>query len=171
MFPGNLKTIDGELRIENNFNYGIALDIRTENELFVELLYSRIDTEVLFGEEYFESARTPFDMSTEYFQTGAHIEIETGAFRPFAALTLGATYFNPKEDDISSDWRFSFTVGGGVKYYFTNSIGVRLQWRFLVPVYFSEGSIFCSNGTCEITVAGGIYLLQYDLTAGLVIAL
>lgn len=106
-------------------------------------------------------------MSIEYFQAGAHVETETGNFRPFAAFTLGATYFKPKDEKISSELEFSFTAGGGIKYYFTENLAARLQWRFLIPIYFSDVSIFCSDGYCGLFITGGTYLLQYDLTAGL----
>jgi opacity protein-like surface antigen len=166
LFPGNLKTLDGELRIENNINYGLALDIRTTDDLFVEFLYNKADTEVRFKQEYYDTMKTLFNMSIEYFQAGAHVEVKQGEFSPFAAFTFGATYFKPKDDNFESDWKFSFTVGGGIKYYFTNNIGLRLQCRFLVPIYFSSASIFCNQGICNIFISGGTYILQYDLTAG-----
>ena len=163
----NLTTLEGDLVIEHNFNYGGALDVRVSNDLFIELLYNRTDTEVRFKQEYFDTVKYLFDMSIEYFQAGAHIETETGNFRPFAAFTLGATYFKPKDDDINSELEFSFTAGGGIKYYFTENIATRLQWRFLIPVYFSSAAVFCSYGYCGIFISGGTYLLQYDLTAGI----
>jgi opacity protein-like surface antigen len=170
IFPGNLQTLDGELQIENNFNYGLALDIRTDEELFVEFLINRTDTEVRFKQDYFDTLKLNFKLSMIYLQAGAHIETETGPFRPFAAFTLGATYFNPAEYGINSNWEFSITAGGGIKYYFTDNIGVRLQWRFLIPIYFNTTSIFCSNGYCSIFISGGTYLLQYDLTAGIAVS-
>lgn len=163
----NLSTLDGELVIDHNFNYGAAVDIRISDDLFVELLYNRTDTEVRFKQEYFDTVKYLFDMSIEYFQAGAHVETETGNFRPFAAFTLGVTYFKPKDEKISSELEFSFTAGGGIKYYFTEILAARLQWRFLVPIYFSSASIFCSDGYCGLFISGGSYLLQYDLTAGL----
>jgi opacity protein-like surface antigen len=162
----NLSTLDGDLVIDHNFNYGGVLDVRASDDLFIELLYNRTDTEVRFKQEYFDTVKYLFDMSIEYFQAGAHIETETGNFRPFAAFTLGATYFNPKNDDINSELEFSFTAGGGIKYYFTENLAARLQWRFLIPVYFSSAAVFCSDGYCGIFISGGTYLLQYDLTAG-----
>jgi len=148
LFTGNLQTLDGELKIDNSFDYGVALDIRISDDLLIELLYIRMDTEVGLRKEYYNTTDYLFDMSVEYFQGGVQVEIETGQFRPFAAFTIGATYFNPKDYSSESDWRFSFTAGGGIKYYFTDNLGVRLQWRFLVPIYFSSASIFCSNGAC-----------------------
>lgn len=163
----NLSTLDGDLVIDHNFNYGGALDIRVSDDLFIELLYNRTDTEVRFKQEYFDTVKYLFDMSIEYFQAGAHVETETGNFRPFAAFTLGATYFKPKDEKISSELEFSFTAGGGIKYYFTENLAARLQWRFLIPIYFSSASIFCGDGYCRLFITGGTYLLQYDLTAGL----
>jgi opacity protein-like surface antigen len=163
----NLSTLDGDLVIDHNFNYGGVLDIRVSDDLFIELLYNRTDTEVRFKQEYFDTVKYLFDMSIVYFQAGAHVETETGNFRPFAAFTLGATYFKPKDEKISSELEFSFTAGGGIKYYFAENLAVRLQWRFLIPIYFSDVSIFCSDGYCGLFITGGTYLLQYDLTAGI----
>jgi len=168
LFTSNLQTLDGELKIDNSFDYGAALDIRISDDLLIELLYNRMDTEIGLRKEYYNTTDYLFDMSVEYFQGGVQVETETGQFRPFAAFTIGATYFNPKDYNYESDWKFSFTAGGGIKYYFSDNLGVRAQWRFLVPIYFSSASIFCSNGYCGIFVTGGTYLLQYDLTAGLV---
>ena len=163
----NLSTLDGDLVIDHNFNYGGVLDVRVSDDLFIELLYNRTDTEVCFKQEYFDTVKYLFDMSIEYFQAGAHVETDSGKFRPFAAFTLGATYFKPRDDDINSELEFSFTAGGGIKYYFTENLAARLQWRFLIPVYFSSASVFCSDGYCGIFITGGTYLLQYDLTAGI----
>jgi hypothetical protein len=171
LFTSNLQTFDGELKINNSFNYGAAFDVRLSDDLLIELLYIRTVTGVGLRKEFYQTVEKLFDMSVEYFQAGAHVETETGALRPFAAFTIGATYFNPQHNDYEGDWKFSFTAGGGIKYYFTDNLGIRLQWRFLVPIYFSNASIFCNDGVCGIFVSGGTYLLQYDLTAGLVFSL
>lgn len=168
LLTSNLQTFDGELKINNSFNYGAALDVRLSDDLLIELLYIRTVTGVSLRKEFYQTVEKLFDMSVEYFQAGAQVETETGPFRPFAAFTIGATYFNPQHNNYEGDWKFSFTAGGGVKYYFMDNLGMRLQWRFLVPIYFSSASIFCNDGYCGIFVSGGTYLLQYDLTAGLV---
>lgn len=168
LFTSNLQTLDGDLKIDNNFDYGAVFNIRLNNDLLIELLYIHSETGVSFKKEYYNYEEYLFDMNVEYIQGGVQVETEAGRFRPFAAFTIGATYFNPKDNSYRGDWEFSFTAGGGVKYYFTNNFGVRAQWRFLVPIYLSNAAIFCNNGYCGITVNGGTYLLQYDLTAGLI---
>jgi opacity protein-like surface antigen len=158
MFSSNLNTLDGEVKIDNGVNYGIIFDARFDEDVIVE-------------EEPFDTIKSAFDVNIEYFQGGAQFEMEKGIFRPFAAFTLGATLFNPANEDINSEWRFSFTFAGGIKYYFIKNIGVRLQWRFLLPVYFGGGALFCGERGCGASISGNTLLLQYDLTAGLVVVI
>ena len=171
MFAGKLNTVDGEINIDNGVNYGLILDVKVDTEVIVELMYNRLDTRLQIIEGLFDTVKNSFNMSVEYFQGGAQFEIEDGKFRPFWAFTLGATLFNPANENINSEWRFSFTVGGGIKYYFIKNFGIRLQWRFLVPIYFNGGALFCGNEGCGAVISGSALLLQYDLTAGLVIVL
>jgi hypothetical protein len=171
MFSSNLNTLDGEIKIDNGVNYGFILDARFDEEVMVELMYNRLDTKVQIIEEPFDTVKNAFDLSIEYFQGGAQFEMEKGKFRPFGAFTLGATLFNPALEDLNSEWRFSFTFAGGIKYYFMKNIGVRLQWRFLFPVYFGGGALFCGERGCGAAISGNTLLLQYDLTAGLVVVI
>jgi len=171
MFAGNLNTIEGELRIKNGSNYGLVVNSRFEENLMAELMYNRLNTELEIIEEPFDSIKLLTNMRVECFQAGAHYEAERGKFRPFAAFTIGATLFNPGDESYNDEWRFSFTAGGGIKYYFAEHFGIRLQWRFMIPVYFSGGALFCSNQGCGAAISGGALLIQYDLTAGLIISL
>jgi len=118
MFAGKLNTVEGEINIDNGVNYGLIFDARVDKEVIVELMYNRLDTKVQIIEEPFNKIKNSFNMKVEYFQGGAQFELEEGRFRPFGAFTLGAALFNPASEDINSEWRFSFTVGGGIKYYF-----------------------------------------------------
>jgi opacity protein-like surface antigen len=171
MFAGKLNTADGELNFKSGGNYGLIVDFRVEEDLMIELMYNRLDTELEIKEQPFDSIKILTDLSIEYYQAGALYETEKGKFRPFAAFTIGATLFNPADETLTDEWRFSFTAGAGIKYYFVDHIGIRLQWRFMIPVYFSGGAIFCSNQGCGAVLSGGAVLLEYDLTAGLIISL
>ena len=168
LLTSNLQTLSGELKIDNNFDYGGVFNVRFSNDLLIELLYSRSVTEVSSRRGNTNISEFLFDMSIEYFQAGVQVETEPGPFRPFAAFTLGVTYFKPKDYSYDGNLQFSFTAGGGIKYYFSRNVGVRAQWRFLVPVYLSNSSVYCQDGYCQIFVSGGTYILQYDMTAGLI---
>ena len=70
-----------------------------------------------------------------------------------------------------SEWRFSFSFGGGAKLFFTDNIGIRLQGRLFIPLYFNGGYIYGGGSGGGIALSGGAYLIQGDLTAGLIFAL
>ena len=149
-------------------NYGVILDITVRPNTKLELSYSRQDTRVEFRGVGFESAN--IDASVEYWQIGGLVEYPRDRVRPFGLFTLGATHFNPKEAGISSVWRFSGTIGGGVKVFLSPNIGLRLQGRLLMPYISGGSSIFCGlPGGCYVTL-GGTVLLQADVTAGLILA-
>ena len=122
LFSSNLTTLDGEIKINNGVNYGLIIDARFDEDVIVELMYNRLETNVQITEEPFDTVKSAFDVKIEYFQGGAQFEMEKGKFRPFAAFTLGATLFNPAKEGINSEWRFSFTFAGGIKYYFIKNM-------------------------------------------------
>lgn len=78
LFTGNLQTLDGELKIDNSFDYGAVLNIKLSNDLLVELLYIRSETSVSLKKGYYNIADFLFDMNVEYLQGGVQVETEAG---------------------------------------------------------------------------------------------
>ena len=106
-------------------------------------------------------------MEFDTFDENAIPDVVNSIFEKALSEHASDIHFKPKDEKISSELEFSFTAGGGIKYYFAENLAARLQWRFLIPIYFSDVSIFCSDGYCGLFITGGTYLLQYDLTAGI----
>ena len=83
--------------------------------------------------------------------------------QPFAFAGLGATFF--RSDDVPSETKFSFGFGGGVKYFFSRSVGVRAHFRYK-PTQLNDTSSgdFCVPfGFCQGT------LEQVEFAAGAVV--
>jgi opacity protein-like surface antigen len=167
-FGGKITVQRGTLNIKDAMNYGVILDITVRPNTQLELSYSRQDTRVEFRGAPVDNRI--IDASVEYWQIGGLVEYPKDRVRPFGLFTLGATHFNPKEPGVSSVWRFSGTLGGGVKVFLSPNLGFRLQGRLLLPYLSGGGSIFCGlPGGCYVTV-GGRVLLQADVTIGLILA-
>jgi hypothetical protein len=109
-------------------------------------------------------------MFIEYYQLGAlydkRIAKKTNAFGFF---TGGVVRFSPVTPNYGDDYRFAITAGGGIKYFFTKTVGVRLQGRIKLPIYFSGGGIYLGSGGSGYYLGTGTALLQMDLLAGLII--
>ena len=80
--------------------------------------------------------------------------------RPFVFGGLGATFFSA--DTVESETKFSFGLGGGIKYFVWNAIGVRAHVRYKPTMLNDEeAGDFCDPfGFCH----GG--LTQFEFAAG-----
>ena len=81
-----------------------------------------------------------------------------------ARLTDGSTL------TASTQVKFAFTAGGGLKIWINEMFAVRAEIRALVPVYFTGTTFFVGTGGAGVGVGGGIPFAQFDFTGGLTVA-
>jgi opacity protein-like surface antigen len=113
-----------------------------------------------------------FDMKINQFHGNFiwHAYNRNPKVRPYFLLGLGATTFRPDaEPELTSTTRFSFALGGGVKYWASDSFGLKLQGRW-TPTYInsSPGGVWCDPFFCWQTV-NNQYAGQFDVTGSLVV--
>jgi opacity protein-like surface antigen len=161
------------LSFDDTSSYGIMLDFKQagdekSGESWIELYYSRQQTKLKADQGPFVG--TPlFDVNVEYYHIGGTYGQATGKVKPFVVGTLGATHMVPKGDGLHSETKFSLSLGGGVKLYLTEHVGIRLDARWFGTFFGGSGSAFCSSGACLINVQGDV-LSQFVANAGVVLA-
>lgn len=159
---GNLATKAGAM-------WGIAVDVDLKRALTqLEFLYNRQDTKLNFdfaGEENFIT-----DVSVEYFHVGSVVGVQRGSTYPFTVFTVGATRYATKDAEAADEWRFSFTIGLGVKYYPWERVGFRAQARVPYTFIGNESDFICTENGC-FKGSGGLGVWQFDLTAGVFVRL
>ncbi|MDW7695224.1 outer membrane beta-barrel protein [Flammeovirgaceae bacterium SG7u.111] len=176
MLAGKFNANRGEIDIKNGGNFGATLSFNLSNYTFednthLELMYNHLNTYVLRREYGSGITKRLFDMNVDYYQIGVtHMVVPDGMFRPFGSISLGWSTFNPKESGVSSESRFSMVLGGGAKVFFTDHIGIRVQGRLLMPMYFSGGGLWCGTGGCSAGLAASSVVPQGDFTGGLIFA-
>ncbi len=86
---------------------------------------------------------------------------EESKIRPFVLGGLGATFF--EADDIPSETKFAWAVGGGAKLFFHRRLGIKLQAKFNPTLLNDESSDFCDPfGFCAGSVS------SFELVSGVV---
>lgn len=143
---------------------GVGLTESTELEFY----YSRQETE-LTADDLFPQ-ETLFDLDVEYFHLGGNYIFSQGTWRPFIGATLGVTHLSPEPSAIDSMNRFSLGLGGGVRFFPMERLGLYLACRGLVT--FVESSTRISSGPEEggtIEFSGDGFW-QFQLGAGLIFA-
>ena len=178
MFGGRVNYYQGELKINDNMDYGVSIivpEIQWGTDL--EVNYTRMDSKARFraNPSYPDYNDAEFDISVNYIQIGAQ-KIFTPAeqFKPFGSFSLGATIFSPK-NDISDVWRFSITLGLGFKYMISDRVGIMARGRLMLPMVF--GGVGGYVGIGSGGTSGGLTLNSYativqgDFNGGLVFKL
>ena len=173
-FGGDFTAYQGEIEIRDNENFGGSLGFPVPGKpgAMVELGYTRQNTTVDLKTYPAGFTETLFDAAVEYYQLGAMYSHRRGNVAPFGGFTLGAARFAPKQKSfenfqLEDEWRFAMTLGLGVKSYFSERVGLRLQTRLLMPMNFYGTSFWFGSGGSGVGVSGGSAILQGDVSAGL----
>jgi len=164
-FGGGFETREGDLNIDPSENLGLVLSFRTRHDGLVELLYSRQATSMEL--QGILDTGDLFDLTVEYLHFGGLWEISPDRKRPFLGLTVGGTRLDPKISGIDDEWAFSAGISGGLKYFFTERLALRVEGRGLMSFFSSSGAIFCGfpPGQCGISVTGSNFV-QLDFLIG-----
>ena len=159
----------GRIELRDAEALGFALNLLANPNGQYEFIYARQSTEA-DTRDFF--ANDPvIDLDVEYLHLGGTYLFDGDLARPFIALGVGASRFDPSFDDASSESYFSASLGGGVQIAARNRLGLRLEARVFTTFVDSDSTFFCSSdggaGSCLVQVDSRT-LTQWEARAGLV---
>ncbi|MGB8410062.1 MAG: hypothetical protein WCE58_09180, partial [Gallionella sp.] len=107
-----------------------------------------------------------FDLTIDYYHIGGlYMLPDYDRVRPFVSGTFGLTRMAPDRADLTAENRFSVSLGGGAKIYFTKNLGMRFDVRGIYTALNGNTEIFCSGGCAIKVVSSGF--VQTELSAAL----
>jgi hypothetical protein len=176
LLGGSVKFYEGKFKIEDAACYGANLAVQVHRGTFVELGWTGMNTQGDWNPYSGYSSAHPegtVEMAVHHIQIGSvnELPLDNEAIRPYGTITLGTTYFNIKEEEATDEWLFSVAAGLGLKYFFNEKIGIRMQARLLLPVVYNGGGFYLGTGGSGMYVSATAPIVQGDFTGGLIIAL
>ena len=174
-----VSTSVGTLSFDPGPDAGVALGIQVDGKSQVEVLYLFARPRAHFTSwNPFYASSPPFGVTTQYLQLGGLTTFSQGKVEPFISGGLGLAWFSPSDVQVDGavtlqpqdTWLFAFNLGGGVKWWLSEAIGLRFQARFLMPVFVNSGTFLSGPNGASLRVNGGIPIVQGDLTLGLAIS-
>ncbi len=158
-----------EAAVADSATAGIALNFRDSANTQWEIVYARQATDVNVRD--FDFGVPTIDLDIDVLQVGGTYMFDGDLFRPYLAATVGGTRLSPTLDGLDSDTFWSFGIGGGMQFFPTSRLGLRLEGRMWGTLVDSSTSLFCQSGPagggCAIAVRGeGLW--QFETLAGLV---
>ncbi len=168
----------GEVKFSGGSNYGGTLVFNANEQLALELTYSRVNSDASVYSVYLEDDKNNKSgpVNTNYFLVGAsRLFPLSDEVTLFAGLNLGGAFLlAPKSDlspntDFKSSTAFAAGVNAGAKYFFNDHFGLRGQASLNFPVT-SMGTGYWWDPTNSGTVGTttNVPLLQFGFTAGLI---
>jgi hypothetical protein len=168
---GSFDEKDGSGRVELNDSSaaGIIFNVAANPNGQYELLYARQSTDA--DTQGFLINNPTIDIDVEHFHFGGTYLFDGGNTRPFIALTIGVSQFDPELPGSDSERFFSASFGGGVQVNASRRLGVRLEARAFTTFVDDNSNIFCASidgaGACLIRVEAST-LTQWEARAGFV---
>ena len=170
-FGGHFEDEDSgaEFDLGESDAWGLTFNVLANPNGQWEVLYAHHGTE-LSTQGLF--ANDPFiDLDIEYLQIGGTYLFDGNNTRPFIALTLGVSQFDPEPPEFGTETFFSASFAGGLHINANKRFGVRLEGRVFTTFVDSSSNIFCSSiggaGACLIQIDGTI-VTQWEGRVGLV---
>jgi opacity protein-like surface antigen len=151
-----------EVDFESGPAYGFTAGVFVSQMIQLEFLLSRQDTGIeIDGVKISDASHTQYHGNVLF-----HFLDEDSRVRPYILIGMGASTVSPDLAGNHDVTKFSYGLGGGVKTYFSDHVGMRFQAR-LAPTYVTtEPAIFCDVfGFCW-AVDAAVYSYQTEATVG-----
>jgi hypothetical protein len=131
-------------------SFGLLLDFDSGPDQQIEVFLSRQDTQLTTAGTF--TGNPLFDLSIDYYHIGGlYLLPADGLMHPFVSGTIGMTRMIPKRSDLTTENRLSLSLGGGAKFFFSKSVGLRFDVRAIYTMLNADTAVFCSGG-CTIKV-------------------
>jgi hypothetical protein len=170
MLNGSVDGAYGELDMPDDVAWGGALTFPVQSGMSVEFSYIRQETEVRYLPYTLAEPQTTLSTaSVQYFMLGGIAEKghSTEKVRPFGLFQGGVFVLTPDNNLYDSVTKFALAFGGGLNIDLSEKIGLRMQGRLLMPMWFDSGYIYAGSGGAGVGVSAGIPLVQGDFLGGL----
>jgi len=157
----------GYIKMPSSDQYGLTLSTAVSSAISAEFFWVQQNSTIRIKDIIFYPRETEVtEVRVNHYQFGAIHKFGTNKAIPFAGMSAGWSTFNPKNNVYSSNTKFTIGATGGVKYFFSDRIGFRLQAQLLIPIDWG-GVYFGSGGT---GVSAGGSLIQLNFSGGLIFA-
>ncbi|MGL1885829.1 MAG: porin family protein [Reichenbachiella sp.] len=166
--------VSGEIDLNNGGVYGATVGVEREDGIQIQFLYNYYKAESQLTEwgNFGQPAFQTFDIVTQHFHLGIEKSIAiSDMVKPYGAISLGMTSYNPDTDDFNSVVRFSMALGGGLKIWPTEKIGLKMQAKMFMPMTLDGVGIYCGSGGCGGGSSFHVPIVHGEFSGGVIFRL
>ncbi|HVR98082.1 MAG TPA: hypothetical protein VMW27_15800 [Thermoanaerobaculia bacterium] len=121
---------DVDVQIEESASFGATFDIPLGATGWkFELLANRQESSFIVDRGLFDPEDELGDVILDTYHAGILFQWGLGQVEPFFVFSGGLTRIDPQFEGASAENRLSGSLGGGVKIFFADNVGLRLEGR------------------------------------------
>ena len=160
---------NGSIKVDDKGNYGLRAGVSPNTGMVIEFEWNHTDTKMSW-KNVIGVIDDSEEIAMNYYLLGFNMEKSEGPAIPYGLFNIGVLNVKGQETNFSENW-FTVGLGGGLKYYLSDKIGIRLQARLLLPMQFAGIGFGCGGGGCGSSVSTYTSTVQGDFTGGIILKL
>lgn len=171
-FPASYRITSGTARLGDGQNWGGNLGFSIRDNMEIELSYNYMATRATASSPLI-SNRVDVRTQVHYAMIGANrLFPASDAITLFAGMKLGTGTLAFPDREYNNVTKFSWGIQGGMKYFATERIGIRMQANLMMPVVAAGGSLWWSpGGGTAVGVSTWSPIVQFGFTGGMIFRL
>ena len=165
------NTID--LVFDNGPNFGLIAGFFVKPNIQIEAFFDRQHSALRAVNDTYNLDKKAFDARIDYYHLGVLMLLMSpdDPLQPFFSFSLGWTQIRPGDSETNSEGFYSVGLALGVRYFFTDHIGIRGQSRMMSTVITDTKQYFCNDETGEcFELPEDTWMTQIDLSFGVIFA-
>jgi hypothetical protein len=164
---GKVATNLGYLRVDDGMNFGGTIGFGLDADAMIEFSYNHMNSELSLDAGEYNIKRTP--VNVDYYMFGVSKGAFLGEkFLPYGGFSLGWVHYGTPEEEYGNESLFAINVSAGLKIQFNDWIGIRMQARLLMPLYWAGTYFYAGSGGTGYGVTSTCVMVQGDFSGGLV---
>jgi hypothetical protein len=183
LWTGSIPAYYQDIKVSDKGNYGVTLGVNVREEMLVEFEWNHTENSASFvrydGNFPPTGDLVNMPLTLNYYLLGFNYLVPYNEpLVPYGLVNFGILSTKTEGTvNIASESNTWFTagLGGGLRYYLNDRIGIRLQARLLLPMQFGGVGFGCGIGTggggCGAGVSTYTSIIQGDFTGGVVLKL
>jgi hypothetical protein len=171
-FADSYRINSGSARLGDGQNWGGMVGFSPNEFVEIELSYSYMATRATASSPLLND-RVDVRTQVHYAMIGANrLFKRSEALSLFMGMKMGTGTMAFPDREYRNITKFTLGLQGGMKYYATDRIGIRLQANLMMPVISAGGSLWWSPGAgTAVGVSTWSPIIQFGFTGGIIFRL
>lgn len=169
-FGSGFDITGGRAKLQGNANLGVFFGYTPKRRTELEFSYNYLGTEAIANSIYLrDDIRSKSRLHFMMLGVNRLIPIKEN-IDFFSGIKVGSASLRFPESNFREQTRFSVGVQAGIKYFFSENIGLRTQAHLLLPIVEEGGSLWWSPNS-GVGINGWSPIMPFSLNFGLIFRL